>query len=67
MAKTRRRFKQSQPLEARLAAEAARLREKARKAAPGIERQELLRRAERCETGLHMSQWLRTPGAGLAP
>ncbi|MDA9469641.1 hypothetical protein [Bradyrhizobium sp. CCBAU 53415] len=67
MAKHRRRFKQSQPLKARLAAEAERLREKAKKAAAGIERQTLLRKAEQCETGLHMSEWLRTPGAELAP
>lgn len=67
MPQRRRRFKQSQTLDERLVAEASRLREKAKKAAPGIERQALLRKAEQCEVGLHMSEWLRTPGAELTP
>ncbi|MBR0749035.1 hypothetical protein JQ582_34405 [Bradyrhizobium japonicum] len=58
----RRRFKQSQSLEVRLAAKAEHLREKAGKAPPGTERETLLRRARQFEEGLHMSAWLRTPG-----
>jgi len=62
MTKHRRHFKQTRSLEARLSAEADRLREKAKGASSGIEREELLRKAEQCETGLHVSEWLRSPG-----
>lgn len=58
----RRRFKQSQSLEERLAAKAEHLRERAEKARPGTERETLLRRARQYEEGLHISAWLRTPG-----
>lgn len=58
----RRRFKQTQSLEERLAQEAARLREQARKLPPGPEREILLRKARQAETGSHMSEWLRSPG-----
>ncbi|WP_082813686.1 hypothetical protein [Bradyrhizobium sp. DOA1] len=58
----RQRPKQTQTLEERLALEAARLREQAQAAPPGIEREHLLRRARQCETGSHMSEWLRSPG-----
>ena len=57
-----RRFKQTQSLEERLAQEAARLREQARKLPPGPEREILLRKARQAETGSHMSEWLRSPG-----
>jgi hypothetical protein len=67
MTKTRRRFKQTQPLEARLAAEAERLRQKAKTAPPGAKREELLRKARQFEEGLHISEWLRTPGAEATP
>ncbi|WIW49897.1 hypothetical protein ML401_20260 [Bradyrhizobium sp. 62B] len=60
--KHRRRFKQTQSLEERLAAEALRLRAKAEEAAPGIERDHLLRQARQCDTGSHMNQWLTSPG-----
>lgn len=49
MTQHRRRFKQIQSLEERLAQEAERLREQARQAAPGPEREELLRRARQAE------------------
>ncbi|WP_131868919.1 MULTISPECIES: hypothetical protein [unclassified Bradyrhizobium] len=62
MGSLRRRFKQAQDLEDRLAEEAKRLREAAKDAAPGIEREHLLRQARQCETGAHMSAWLRSPG-----
>lgn len=63
----RRRFKQAIPLEERLAAEAIRLREQANEsapsaAAPGTERETLLRKARQAGTGSHMSEWLRSPG-----
>jgi hypothetical protein len=58
----RRRFKQPQSLEARLAEEAKRLREKAKLLPPGAERDDLIRKARQAETGAHMSEWLTSPG-----
>lgn len=58
----RRRTKQADTLENRLAAEAERLREQAKLLKPGAVRDELLRRARQCETGSHMSEWLSSPG-----
>jgi hypothetical protein len=58
----RRRFKQIDSLEVRLAEEAKRLREEAKVAPPGIEREQLLRRARQAETGSHMTEWLTSPG-----
>lgn len=58
----RRRFKQTQSLEARLAQGAQRLREQAKKLPHGPEREILLRKARQAETGSHMSEWLRSPG-----
>ena len=58
----RRRFSQTQSLEARLAEEAKRLREAAKLLPPGPEHDEMIRKARRAETGLHMSEWLRSPG-----
>lgn len=58
----RRRFTQTQSLEARLAQEAERLREQAKKLPHGPEREILIRKARQAETGSHMSEWLRSPG-----
>ena len=58
----RRRFKQTQSLEERLAEEAKRLREEAKSLPPGAVREALLRKARQAETGSHMSQWLSSPG-----
>lgn len=58
----RRRFKQVTSLEARLAEEAKRLREKARSLPPGAAREETLRKARQAETGSHMTEWLTSPG-----
>ena len=58
----RRRFKQTVPLEDRLADEAKRLREKARSLPSGIERERAIRKARQVETGSQMSEWLRSPG-----
>lgn len=62
MTQLRRRFKQVDTLEQRLAAEAERLREQARAVQPGLVRDTLLRKARQCETGSHVSEWLRSPG-----
>ncbi|WP_249149935.1 hypothetical protein [Bradyrhizobium liaoningense] len=59
---TRRRFKQVQSLEERLSQEAARLREEAKALPPGMEREHMLRKARQCDTGSHVSEWLRSPG-----
>jgi hypothetical protein len=58
----RRRFKQTQTLDERLAEEADRLRSEAKGTPPGIEREELIRRARRAETAAQMNQWLTSPG-----
>ena len=57
----RRRFKLTSSLEERLAEEAERLREEAKLLPPGAERETLLRKARQCDTGSHMSEWLRSP------
>lgn len=58
----RRRFKQTDTLEQRLADEAERLRQQAELLPPGALREQVLRKARQCETGSHMSEWLRSPG-----
>jgi hypothetical protein len=58
----RRRIKQTDTLENRLAAEAERLREQAKTMKPGAARDEVIRKARLCETGSHMSEWLNSPG-----
>jgi hypothetical protein len=58
----RRRFKQIQSLEERLAEEAKRLREEAKLLPPGAVRDELVRKARRAETGSHLTEWLTSPG-----
>ena len=58
----RRRFKQTQPLELRLAEEAKRLRTEAKLLPPGAVREDMLRKARQAETGSHMSEWLTSPG-----
>lgn len=59
----RRRFKQTTSLEERLIAEAKRLRSEAQMMPQGIERERRLRQARQAETGVQMSEWLRSPGA----
>jgi hypothetical protein len=58
----RRRFKQTISLEQRLAEEAKRLREEAKKLPPGPARDDLLRKARQTEIGAHMSEWITSPG-----
>ncbi|MCG2627523.1 hypothetical protein L6654_12880 [Bradyrhizobium sp. WYCCWR 13023] len=57
----RRRFKQTRSLEERLTQEAERLREEAKSLPPGPQREYALRKARHAETGVHMSEWLRSP------
>jgi hypothetical protein len=56
-----RHFKQAQRLEERLGEEASRLREEAKALPPGIERDQLIRRARQAQTG-SLNQWLTSPG-----
>jgi hypothetical protein len=58
---SRRRVKQCDTLERRLAEEAKRLRDQANALLPGPERDIILRKLRQCETGLHMTEWLRSP------
>ena len=58
----RRRIRQTDILEARLAEEARRLREQARLLPPGVQRESLLRKARQADVGAHISEWLRSPG-----
>ena len=62
MQKHRRRFKQIDPLDMRLSEEANRLRKQAQGTSPGIEREQLLRRARQAEIAAHISEWLSSPG-----
>ena len=62
MQQQRRRFKQSAPLDQRLIEEAQRLRKEAQGTHPGIEREQLIRRARQAETTAHIQEWLSSPG-----
>nr|WP_082650132.1 hypothetical protein [Bradyrhizobium lablabi] len=58
----RRRIKQTESLECRLAEEARLLREQAELQPHGAEREAALRKADQADTASHMSDWLRSPG-----
>jgi hypothetical protein len=58
----RRRFKQTLTLEERLAKEAQRLREEAKKLPPGPEQADLLRKARDDEIVAQMAGWITSPG-----
>lgn len=58
----RRRFKQILSFPDRLAQEAERLREEAKKMPHGKEREELLRKARQADTALRINDWLSSPG-----
>jgi hypothetical protein len=62
MIKRRRRVKQSDTLEQRLAEDTKLIREKARHLPPGKEREELLRRARQNDVAIHMTEWLTSSG-----
>ena len=57
------RFVQTVPLIERLAQEAQRIREEAKKLRPGKERQEMLRKARQAEIAASITQWISSPGA----
>jgi hypothetical protein len=59
---SRRRVRQTSPLEVRLAEQAKSLREQAKKLPHGPQREALLRRARQDEVGAHMTEWLTSPG-----
>jgi hypothetical protein len=58
----RRRFKQKISLQDRLAAFAKDVREKASLLPPGIEKDDLLRRARQADTASHLNEWANSPG-----
>jgi hypothetical protein len=60
--KIRRRFKQAATLEERLANEAKRLRDEAKKLPPGPEQAELLRKAREDEMVAEVAGWITSPG-----
>jgi hypothetical protein len=62
----RRTLKQAGTLKERLVAEVERLREQAKSLPPGPDRGALELNAQQAETGLHMMDWLRSPG-GVTP
>jgi hypothetical protein len=61
----RRRIKHEVSFEGRLANQAKRLRDQAKTLPPGIERDDLLRRARQAETASHINEWLTSPGLAL--
>ncbi|WP_312017222.1 hypothetical protein [Bradyrhizobium jicamae] len=54
----RRRFKQIQSREERLAEQALEMRERAGAMPEGVEKDALLKRARQADTAAHMSEWL---------
>jgi hypothetical protein len=58
----RRRFKQTRPLEERLADEAQRLRLIASEMPSGAAKEAALRKARQTETASHMTDWMTSPG-----
>ena len=58
----RHRFKQSQPLEERLAQDTAQLREKAEVLPPGGAREQIIRRITQNEAASDLCEMLRSPG-----
>jgi hypothetical protein len=58
----RRRIRHTVSFEERLTQEAQRLREQAKSIPPGIERDELIRKARQAETASRMNEWLTSPG-----
>jgi hypothetical protein len=57
-----RRLKQLKPLAQRLVEESQRLREEASSTPPGIERQQLIRRARQADTAYQINAWITSPG-----
>jgi hypothetical protein len=61
MVKRRRRFRQTTTLAQRLAQEASRLRECAKRLSPGAEQAEIWRKIRQAETALRIDAWLASP------
>jgi hypothetical protein len=62
MIQRRKRTKHIASFEDRLANEAHRLKEQAKEAPYGPQREMLLRKARQAETAAHISEWLASPG-----
>ncbi|PDT68561.1 hypothetical protein CO683_15200 [Bradyrhizobium ottawaense] len=62
MTQHRRRVKQDRPLKERMAAQAAKLKERANQLPAGAERESLLKRARIAEIGAHLVDWVKSPG-----
>ena len=58
----KRRPKQTETPDTRLAEEAKRLRQQADLLPHGTKREAILRKADQADTAAHMSEWLRSPG-----
>jgi hypothetical protein len=58
----RRRFKQTTSLSDRLASFAKSARERAAQLTPGIERDDLLRKARQADTASDLDEWVSSPG-----
>ena len=58
----RRRIKHTKSFDERLADQAERLRKQAKRLPPGIERDDLIRRARQSETASHINEWLTSRG-----
>jgi hypothetical protein len=58
----RRHAKHETSIEERLASQASRLRDDAEKLRPGVERDNLIRRARQLEIASRLNEWLNSPG-----
>ena len=58
----RRQIKHETSFEERLSNQAQRLREQAKTMPPGVERDDLIRRARQAETASNINAWLTSPG-----
>jgi hypothetical protein len=58
----RRRFKQTESLQDRLTLFAREARDKATQLPPGIERDEMLKKAQQADTAAHLNDWINSPG-----
>lgn len=58
----RRRFKQTQALKDRLSSFAKEAREIASNLSPGIEQDDMLRKASQADTASHIDEWCNSPG-----
>jgi hypothetical protein len=63
----RRRFKQKQSFEDRVASYAEAARKVAALLPPGAEKDELLHKARRAETAAHLNTWANSPGVVQPP